>query len=73
MRKDIMPHCTAVFILSTPTKKNLIVQGRKTVKFVIVVGIEKSVIFIKLNKIKILLKTLLKQFTNKILYVIIKL
>ena len=33
---------------------------------------EESVIFIQLNKIKILLKALLKQFTNKILYVIIK-
>ena len=34
--------------------------------------IEESVIFIPLNKIKNLLKALLKQFTNKILYVIIK-
>ena len=42
MRKDITLHYTVVFILSTLTKKSLIVQGRKTVKFVIVAGIKQS-------------------------------
>ena len=53
-------------------KTNLIAWGQKSANFVPAAEIKESAIFIQLSKIKILLKTLLKQFTNKILYVIIK-
>nr|DAG58007.1 MAG TPA: hypothetical protein [Caudoviricetes sp.] len=53
-------------------KTNLIAWVQKSANFVLAAETKESVIFIPLNEIGILLKTLFKQLTNKFLCVIIK-